>query len=382
MKMKHFYLNYLRTAMLLLLCGLWARAVAAEPQLPIATDDHIAVSAVTLVPGSSDTYRVEVSLVGSQIYTACQMDILFPPGLEPVESRSRYVRAVSEEVGGICPEHTIASSYGAVSERLLRITCYDGVNTDFDAASGPILYFNVKASSWLRPGDVDLQVSKMSFVTKQNAQKYTCADQTLTLTATGESSVALSVSAANHYSTCVLPFAVGTLPQGVQAYSARCMDDTGSYVVLEPVEQMAAYTPYILYTETGYAGTLQGTVDASQYVEVASDGYLRGAVAAQKVSQGYVLQNQGQGTKFYTMNGTEFSIPEGKCWLSIDTPQAASAYGLQVGGTTGVNTPNTPNTIGAAAKPAPIYSLDGCRVTQPQLGQIYIVGGRKVLKIK
>ena len=58
--------------------------MANEPQLPKPTNDHITVNDVTLVPGSTDTYQVEISLVGSQIYTAFQMDIVFPPGVDVV----------------------------------------------------------------------------------------------------------------------------------------------------------------------------------------------------------------------------------------------------------------------------------------------------------
>ena len=66
-------------------------------------------------------------------------------------------------------------------------------------------------------------------------------------------------------------------------------------VVLSEVTQLAAYTPYILYSASGYTGTLKGAVDASQYGEVVSDGLLRGAIAPQKRKDGYVLQDFGKG---------------------------------------------------------------------------------------
>ena len=71
--MRNVYNLSIRAWLLSLLCLLvGGRAVANEPQLPKPTNDHITVNDVTLVPGSADTYQVEISLVGSQIYTAYQ----------------------------------------------------------------------------------------------------------------------------------------------------------------------------------------------------------------------------------------------------------------------------------------------------------------------
>lgn len=77
------------------------------------------------------------------------------------------------------------------------------------------------------------------------------------------------------------------------------------------------------------------------------------------------------------MNGTTFNIPEGKCWLQLDSPQSSPALGIQVGGTTTAITTPT-----AATPITPIYTLDGVRVSEMQPGRIYIVAGHKVLKLK
>ena len=50
----------------------------------IATTDCISVNDVTVVPGSDDEYELFISLKGSQIYTAYEMDIQFPSGLDVV----------------------------------------------------------------------------------------------------------------------------------------------------------------------------------------------------------------------------------------------------------------------------------------------------------
>lgn len=252
------------------------------------------------------------------------------------------------------------------------------MNRVLTATSGKLLYFLVKASPYLKPGDVVLNVTNLDFITKENSQKYSCKDQTLTLHATAESTATLSVSGSSHYGTCVLPFAVSPLPDGVKAYSAKGLDDTGQLVVLSEVTQLAAYTPYILYSASGYTGSLNGAVDANKYGEVVSDGLLRGAIAPQKRKDGYVLQDLGEGAKFYAMDGVEFLIPEGKCWLEMSAAQAsAPQYGIQIGTTTAITTPTT-----AASAHGKIYTLDGKEVKTMQPGGIYVVNGKKVLKIK
>lgn len=378
--MRNVYNLSIRAWLLSLLCLLvGGRAVANEPQLPKPTNDHITVNDVTLVPGSTDTYQVEISLVGSQIYTAFQMDIVFPPGVEPVLMRDVYVKLFNTDDNDLCSSsHTIGVSYGAIKERTLRMSCASLQNTSFYGKSGKLLYFKVKASPYLKPGDVVLQVTNFDLITNENAQKYHCKDQTLTLHAKAESTATLSVSGSSHYGTCVLPFAVSSLPADVKAYSAKGLDDTGQLVVLDEVTQLAAYKPYILYSESGYTGSLSGTVDANKYGEVVRDGLLRGAIASQKCKDGYVLQDLGEGAKFYAMDGVEFLIPEGKCWLEMPAAQAAAPqYGIQIGTTTAITAPTT-----AASAHGKIYTLDGKEVKTMQPGGIYVVNGKKVLKIK
>lgn len=382
--MRNVYNLSIRAWLLSLLCLLvGGRAVANEPQFPKPTDDNITVNDVTLVPGSTDTYQVEISLVGSQIYTAYQMDILFPPGVDVVVDEDGPYVDLWDGDGCIYPYvrkklvHSLSSSYGVISSKLLRISCRGDMNKELTAIKGKLLYFLVKVSPYLKPGDVVLKVTNLDFITKENAQKYHCKDQTLTLHATAESTATLSVSGSSHYGTCVLPFAVSPLPDGVKAYSAKGLDDTGQLVVLDEVTQLAAYTPYILYSASGYTGSLSGAVDANKYGEVVSDGLLRGAIAPQKRTDGYVLQDLGEGAKFYAMDGVEFLIPEGKCWLEMPAAQAsAPQYGIQIGATTGITAPTTaPTTHGK------IYTLDGKEVKTMQPGGIYVVNGKKVLKI-
>ncbi len=384
--MRNVYNFNLRAWLLSLLCLIiGGRAAADEGTKGPTTDDYISVNEVTLVPGSSKLYKVVVNLHGSRIYTAYQMDIQFPPGVDVKVTNEIPAVSICDEEDGIYPinedtdksMHSITASYSKIGDKVLRLSCTGSNNVELTANSGKLLYFKVKVSPYLKPGDVTLKVTNLDLIVKENATEYHCKDQTLTLQAAAQSTVNVSVSGDSHYSTCVLPFAVDKLPDGVKAYSARRIDDTDRYVLLDEVQSLAAYTPYILYADRSYSGTLSGTVDASHYSEVVTDGYLRGAIVAQQQSEGYVLQDKGDGAKFYAMNGTAFNIPEGKCWLQTPQPQSAPALGIQVGGTaTAITTPTVAPTA------TPIYTLDGVRVSDMQPGRIYIVGGHKVLKLK
>ena len=371
--MKQLRLTVSKTFVLLALCCAWCGASKAAS---IATDDHVTINEVTVVPGGSDTYKVVVSLVGSRIYTACQMDIEFPPGLEPVLTKNKYVRVCNGD-DDLCPEHSVGSSYGKVGDRIMRLACIDNVNTEFSAKEGRLLYFYVKASAYLKPGEVTLKVTNCDFITVENAQKYHCNDQTLTLNAAAESTLSFTVSGDSHYATGVFPFAVDKLPDGMKAFHANHLDATGTFVVLDEVDNLAAYTPYMIYSKDGYTSTLSGTVDASGYQETVRDGCLYGAIAAQKKTDGYVLQDLGDGAKFHAMDGQEFNIPEGKCWLQLSTEQKAAAYDISAEAATAISSaPQTPTAAPQA------YTLDGKRTERMEPGKVYIVDGRKILKIK
>lgn len=371
--MKQFYLIVYKAFVLLALCCAWGGTAWADN---IATDDYVTINEVTLTPGSDDTYKVVVSLVGSRIYTACQMDIEFPAGLEPVLTRNQYVRVCSGD-DDLCPDHTVASSYGKVGEGIMRLSCASLSSVEFAATSGQLFYFNVKASAYLKPGDVTLKVTNCDFITKQDAQKYHCNEQTLTLTAEAQSTLSLTVSGDSHYATAVLPFAVATLPDGIKAYSTRQLDDSGTCVILDEVNSLAAYTPYILYSENGYTGTLSGTVDATGYQETVNDGFLYGAVAPQKKTEGYVLQDLGDGAKFYAMGGQQFNIPAGKCWLQVPSQQEAAEFRISINHETAITSPmQTSNTV------TPAYTLDGKQVEHMESGKVYVVNGHKILKLK
>lgn len=357
----------------------------------IATTDYLTISDLTVVPGSSNRYYFTVSLVGSKIYTAFEMDIHFPPGLD-VEFKNGQPNAnFWKSKGTIFPyeedefegtknfKHMLVSSYNVVSKGDFRLSCISLSSAELTATSGPLFYVYVTASPYLKPGEATLKVDGCHVITKQNAQQYNVADQTLNIKVANQSTVPLNISATNKYGTCVLPFDA-ELPAGVKAFSV--INRKNGFINLTEEKEMKAYTPYILYAENGYTGTLSGTVDESKYVETAQAGYLYGAVTEQVQTEGYVLQNKGDGTKFYWLNGYEYTIPEGKCWVDfpIDYQEPKAFYSISMnGGTTGIEKVETNSTSKSLGN---IYDLNGNKVSTMLPGNIYIVNGKKVMKIK
>ena len=187
--------------------------------------------------------------------------------------------------------------------------------------------------------------------------------------------VNIKISEENMWSTCVLAFDA-ELPEGVRAFISTGMDENS--VLMEEVTTLEAYKPYVLYAQKGYEGTLSGVVDLTAYQETVTDGVLSGAIVKQEASSGYILQNQGQGSKFYNMNGQTFTIPAGKCWLSAFSAGASSVTMRFTGGVTGIEGVYMERPTGVEGADM-LYDLEGRRVENPLPGRVYIKGGKKVM---
>ena len=168
-----------------------------------------------------------------------------------------------------------------------------------------------------------------------------------------------------------------TVLKGLEVYAATA--DDGEYIMLEKQESIKGFTPYILYAENGFDQTMKGTIDASNYPESTSvtDGFITGVLCDTEVSAGYVLQNKGDGAKFYKIGSTPFTIPAGKCYAnprSYNAPALSFQFGEE----------ETDGIQSATALPTQsqkmVYDLQGKRVLNPQSGHIYVINGQKVLK--
>lgn len=368
------------------------------------TDDYVTLGDLTVEPGKDEVYKLKVNLNGTQIYTAFEMDIELPSGLEPVMEKDSkgdmrpkvliwrgqgtiYPYTVDEETGDRDFSYILFASYGVIGKNILRMAV--SVNgKDFTAKTGTLVTIYCKASPYLKPGVDDVHITKCHFTTNEKViidgkemrgQQYNCKDRTETITALAHSTATINVSAKNQWGSCVVPFDIPVLPSGLKAYTVT--DRQSGIAYLKPQTSIMAYTPVLLYSENGFSSTFSGDVDETKYKEVAQQDIIYGAIVPQTENDGFVLQNLGEGVKLYAMSGQTFEIPAGKCWVKPTIYNGAKYMEMVIDdGTTGIGSAECSN--GAAQQEPVYYSLDGIRVENPLPGKIYIVDGQKVLKLK
>ena len=368
------------------------------------TDDYVTLGDLTVEPGKDEVYQLTVNLTGTQIYTAFEMDIKLPSGLEPVMVKDskgvmrpkvwlwmgeNTVFSLIEGPGYNIPSHTLIASYGAVGKNILRMSCYSGTVENFTATSGTLVTIYCKASPYLKPGKNDVCITECHFTANEKVtvdgkettciQQYNCKDRTERITALAHSTATINVSAKNQWGSCVVPFDIPVLPSGLEAYTVT--DRESGIAYLKQQTSILAYTPVLLYSENGFSGTFSGDVDETKYKEVAQQDIIYGAIVPQTKDDGFVLQNLGDGVKLYAMSGQTFEIPAGKCWVKPTFTNGPKYMEMVIDdGTTGIGSAECSN--GASQHEPVFYSLDGKRVENPLPGNIYIVDGQKVLKLK
>lgn len=368
------------------------------------TDDYVTLGDLTVEPGKDEVYKLKVNLNGTQTYTAFEMDIELPSGLEPVMEKDSkgdmrpkvliwrgqgtiYPYTVDEETGDRDFSYILFASYGVIGKNILRMAV--SVNgKDFTAKTGTLVTIYCKASPYLKPGVDDVHITKCHLTTNETViidgkemrgQQYNCKDRTETIKALAKSTATINVSATNKWGSCVVPFDIPELPSGLKAYTVT--DRESGIAYLKAQTSIQAYTPVLLYAENGFSGTYSGDVDETKYKEVAQQDIIYGAIVPQTKDDGFVLQNLGDGVKLYAMSGQTFEIPAGKCWVKPTIYNGAKYMEMVIDdGTTGIGSAECSN--GAAQQEPVYYSLDGKRVENPLPGKIYIVDGQKVLKLK
>lgn len=368
------------------------------------TDDYVTLGDLTVEPGKDEVYKLKVNLNGTQTYTAFEMDIELPSGLEPVMEKDSkgdmrpkvliwrgqgtiYPYTIDEETGDRDFSYILFASYGVIGKNILRMAV--SVNgKDFTAKTGTLVTIYCKASPYLKPGVDDVHITKCHLTTNETViidgkemrgQQYNCKDRTETIKALAKSTATINVSAKNQWGSCVVPFDIPELPSGLKAYTVT--DRESGIAYLKAQTSIQAYTPVLLYAENGFSGTFSGAVDETKYKEVAQQDIIYGAIVPQTKNDGFVLQNFGDGVKLYAMSGQTFEIPAGKCWVKPTIYNGAKYMEMVIDdGTTGIGSAECSN--GAAQQEPAYYSLDGKRVENPLPGKIYIVDGQKVLKLK
>ena len=322
--------------------------------------------------GEKDYFTIALENGEYSDYTAYEFNIILPPGLELAYDEGEPEIYISEEDD----VYTARRDDHIVSCRthpgFVKIICYSPSNKTI-ATSGNLLDIYVTPSPYLKPGKIDITLRDVSF-SRTDATGNTVSEMILEgLTAEAESTLPVKVSATNKYSTAVFPFDVETIPAGLKICSCNSTD--GENLVLTPQSSAKAYTPYILYAPNGFSGTFSGSVDASKYSETVTAGYLSGTITEREISGGeghYVMQNKGDGPMFYKVTDTSFSIPAGKCWLTLPSTLQENAS-FRLDGTTGID-----EVKGENGKVKTVYDFQGRKVDTLNKG-IYIIDGQKVL---
>ena len=367
---------------------------AGEP-----TEDAVVLSDLTFQK-SSGLYYFDVSLQGSRIYCAYNMDIFFPEGIEVAKSNNGSIRVSmltaastliypytieyeendeGEEVEVKNYSHQVSCNMPA--SNWLRVACASFQNEEFIANSGKLFRVFVSVdNSWATsfcPKPI-VKVSGVALTTKSEVQ-YDPADFSCRPFSKGipaDRTLPVNISAANQFGTLILPFATD-IPEGVKAFTCNGFDD--DLLQLSPVESLEACTPYILYAENGFSGSFSGTVDMSADYPLTDDNYvggqLTGVLTKTVVNTGYIMQNQGEGPKFYNAEGSAFSLPAGRCYLTPTEDSPIKSFGMKSDGTTNIRyivrgTENNDNNW---------YDLTGKRVKYPTKG-IYIHKNQKIVK--
>lgn len=372
------------------LLALVALCATTQARAQESTTDKIVLSDLTW-DGEEESYFFTVSLEGSRIYTAFNMDIVLPQGIQVRYSKDdedNMVYLVDEDFYPYNKrtgfKHQLSSNV-FTSTNMLRIACNSNNNDEFKLQSGDLfdVYVELDPSQFTFSPKPIITVSGIALVQKEGAKKYVPADFSCRPFATGipaERTLPLNISSTNKIGTLILPFDAA-LPTGVKAYQCMSVDTEAQSLNLTTASSITACKPYIVYAENGYSGTISGTVNLTATYpdeDIYTDGNLTGILSPTVVNTGYIMQNQGDGPMFYDADGSNFSLPAGRCYF---TPSSSAAPANVMGfrfvdaETTHIsgveNGKTTPNTF--------YHDLAGRRVAHPAKG-LYIHQGKKVFQ--
>lgn len=326
------------------LLALIAMSVSTSVRAQESTSDRIALSNLNTNP--SGTY-FDVSLEGEELlYTAYDMDIFLPSGVSVATTlNGDYNVSMLKTAAAVYPYtetdewdddlgdykkvktyyHNILCSMPSANQ--LRVACKSDLSREFTKTSGALfrVYVTVDQealSSSFSPKPI-VKVSGIALV-EADGTKHVPADFSCRPFTTGiptARNLSINISSTNKVGTLILPFDAA-LPTGVQAFTCSTVNTTEQTINLEDASSFEACKPYIVYAENGFSGTLSGTVDLSanypdEDVYTEEEGLLTGVLTTTVVNTGYIMQNQGDGPAFYSADGENFSLPAGRCYMTL-----------------------------------------------------------------
>ena len=165
-------------------------------------------------------------------------------------------------------------------------------------------------------------------------------------------------------------------PEGVAAYYIKAMNN--GYAKLEAVEEgktIPAEAGVMLMADAAGSYTMTGV---GEFADAAlTDNMLvgssNGTVTFGGGVEGYILKGDGQGgVAFYKATGT---LGKNKAYLNLDGAELSAGVRITIDGTTAIE-----DVVEVQGAEDVIYDLYGRRVSEMLSGNIYIVGGKKVLK--
>ncbi len=344
------------------------------------TTDKVVVTADGDLQPGGDEVKVTSSLEGSRLYTGYEIDIIIPDGITVLWGENEEDYCVID-YSMHSKKHTITSNFLTIDGKpTLRIACiYTGsTSSSLRGTSGDLLTFKLKATLFAKPGPIVLGLENTKFGVFDNSTMqttgYTPTQTTIAgLTIGNNATAQLSVSADTPWRTLMRPLTT-TLPADVKAYSCPKANDES--LILTPATEVKAFTPYIIYSDNGYSGTVSGTIPDYPQTDILTSGYLNAAVTPQTLTAGYVLQKHDSGVQFYAIDpNAPVTVQPGKCWVELPQTQASKpSFGFVINNSTGITEQSAQSAAGA------YHTLSGIKVSTPQPGTIYIHNGKKVIR--
>lgn len=182
-----------------------------------------------------------------------------------------------------------------------------------------------------------------------------------------------------NYASVYLPYSF-TLPEGVEAYYGRTLNDDQSQITLTAIERevVPKGTAVVLVSNSvSGAQTLAPALNTTEPTAI-TDNKLHGTIETTNVADGqtiYGFTGKYDEIGFYKWTGTQ--LPLGKAYLAVDNAQgAAMGFTLNFDDreVTGIS-----NAIQTNKRDNVCYDLYGRRISQPTKG-IYILNGKKVIR--
>ncbi len=352
-------------------CLLCISSVTAQEDFSIRMPFSVKVH-----PGGEDV-EVCVTIESENPFTAYELDLLLPEGVNLAKDAEGQYRIGMCTDSGLYPaggtQHVFKYSYNEVEKNTIRICCYSPDNAVI-GCNGNLLKFYVNSSPYTQPFVLDvLTSSNIHVVNTEATQKNPYTYYTPLVSLVNPYTVQVNIAEANKLGTLVVPFAVSEMPAGLKAYIVdHTVDGT---VYLKASATMDAFTPYILYAENGYSGSLSGEVPKGVWTDCAETLPLIGTLRQTDVTDAFVLQDKGNGPAFYRVpEDKTVNIPEGLCYLSLKDFTGDMAT-LSFEDATGVTvTGDEP-----ASSAAVLYTVEGTRVSKGVPGRMYIYNGKKII---